>query len=59
MKELLTRFIYEEEAMGTVEVVLIAAILMGLAFMFNKGIREFMNSQLSKIKNATFTIDTN
>ncbi len=59
MKKLLRDFIYEQEAMGTVEVVLIAAILMGLAFMFNKGIREFMNAQLSKIKNATFTIDTN
>lgn len=52
-------FIYEEEAMGTVEVVLIAAVLMGLAFMFNKGIREFMDLQLKKIKNSTFTIDKN
>ncbi len=58
MKKLCRRFIYEEDAMGTVEVVLIAAILIGLAFMFNKGIREFMNIQLSKIKNATFTIET-
>jgi len=46
----LKRFIYEEDAMGTVEVVLIAAVLIGIALMFKETIVKFVDGQLKNIE---------
>lgn len=50
MKELVKNFIKEEDAMGTVEVVLIIVVLVGLAIIFRSQINSILNSIISKIK---------
>lgn len=51
MKRYLVQLWKEEEGMGTVEIVIITAILVGLALLFREQIITFLNSILSK----TFT----
>jgi len=52
----LRRFICEEEAMGTVEVVLIAAVLIGLGLMFKKTAIEFVRSHLEQFGDSEIEI---
>lgn len=47
--KLLSRLIYEEDGLGTVELVLLLAILVGLALMFRKAIVEFVRNILANI----------
>lgn len=47
---LMKRFFKEEEGIATLEIVLIAVILLGLIILFKDWIVEFFNSVLEKIK---------
>lgn len=48
MKRYLTKLWKDEEGMGTVEIVIITAILVGLALLFREQIISFLNSILEK-----------
>lgn len=48
MKAYLKRLWKNEEGMGTVEIVIITAILVGLALLFREQIITFLNNILSK-----------
>ena len=47
------QFIKEEDGMGTVEVILIIVVLVGLVVIFKEKITEIVNSILSKITSQT------
>lgn len=49
MKEL----IWEEEGMGTVEIILIIVVLVGLVIIFKEQITKIVNSIFSKITSQT------
>ncbi len=49
MKELIMSFIKEEDGLGTVEIVVIIAILIGIALLFKKQIFTFVKSLLDSI----------
>lgn len=46
---LLKSFLKEEDGLGTVEIVVIIAVLVGLALIFRKAIFSFVNQILDKI----------
>jgi hypothetical protein len=43
------KFIYEEEAMGTLEVILISAVLIGAALVFKGGITKIINDMMGNL----------
>ena len=47
------QFIKEEDGMGTVEVILIIVVLVGLVVIFKEKTTEIVNSIFSKITNQT------
>lgn len=47
------QFLTEEDGMGTVEVILIIAVLVGLVIIFKEKITEVVNSIFTKITNQT------
>ena len=47
------QFIKEEDGMGTVEVILIIVVLVGLVVIFKEKITEIVNPIFSKITNQT------
>ena len=47
------QFLTEEEGMGTVEVILIIVVLVGLVIIFKEKITEIVNSIFTKITNQT------
>lgn len=47
--ELLKRFMKEEDGLGTVEIVLITVILIGLVLMFKKPIEDMMKKITGKM----------
>ena len=47
------QFLTEEEGIGTVEVILIIVVLVGLVIIFKEKITEIVNSIFSKITNQT------
>ena len=49
MLSLVKSFLKEEEGMGTVEIVLIIAVLVAIALLFKDKITEFVNSALGNI----------
>lgn len=49
---MLRSFLRDESGMGTIEVVVIVAILVGLALVFRKGITEFVNSLMGDLFNT-------
>lgn len=55
MKQLKTMrdFIKEEEGMGTVEIILIIVVLVGLVIIFKEQITKIVNSIFSKITTQT------
>ncbi len=53
----LGRFIYEEDAMGTVEVVLIAAVLIGLGLVFKKSALTFVTNHTKQISGKQINIE--
>lgn len=48
-----SQFLTEEEGMGTVEVILIIVVLVGLVIIFKEKITEIVNSIFTKITNQT------
>ena len=52
------RFICEEEAMGTLEVILISAVLIGAAILFKEKIMDIVNTMTGDLTdNAVEAID--
>lgn len=47
------QFLTEEDGMGTVEVILIIVVLVGLVIIFKEKIMEVVNSIFTKITNQT------
>ena len=47
------QFLTEEDGMGTVEVILIIVVLVGLVIIFKEKITEVFNSNITKITNQT------
>lgn len=47
------QFFTEEDGMGTVEVILIIVVLVGLVIIFKEKITDIVNSIFSKITNQT------
>lgn len=47
------QFLTEEDGMGTVEVILIILVLVGLVIIFKEKITEVVNSIFTKITNQT------
>ena len=47
------QFLTEEDGMGTVEVILIIVVLVGLVIIFKEKITEVVNSFFTKITNQT------
>lgn len=47
------QFLTEEDGMGTVEVILIIVVLVGLVIVFKEKITEVVNSIFTKITNQT------
>jgi len=47
--ELLKRFFIEEDGMGTVEIVIIVAVLVGIALLFRKAIFGFVDDMVTKV----------
>ena len=47
------QFLTEEDGMGTVEVILIIVVLVGLVLIFKEKITEVVNSIFTKITNQT------
>lgn len=50
MMNLIKSFWKEEDGLGTVEIVLIIAVLVGLALIFKSAIVDFVNNVLGNIK---------
>ena len=50
------QFLTEEDGMGTVEVILIIVVLVGLVIIFKEKITEVVNSIFTKITNQTIKI---
>lgn len=51
MKELMKRFWTEEDGMGTIEVVILIAVLMAVALLFKDGIKKFVTDLMAKFFN--------
>ncbi|HKL43489.1 MAG TPA: Flp1 family type IVb pilin [Clostridia bacterium] len=52
------RFVCEEEAMGTLEVILISAVLIGAAILFKEKIMDIVNTMTADLTDsATDAID--
>lgn len=49
MVSILKRFIYEEDGMGTVEVIIIIAVLVGVALLFRKQLINFVNGIINNL----------
>jgi len=47
-KTLLKKFWQEEDGMGTIEVVILIAVLVAVALLFKDGIEEFVNDMMDK-----------
>lgn len=47
------QFLTEEEGMGTVEIILIIVVLVGLVLLFKEQITKIVNSIFTKITNQT------
>lgn len=47
------QFILEEDGMGTVEIILIIVVLVGLVIIFKRQITDIVNSLFDKISNQT------
>ena len=52
MKNRIKEFIYDEEGIGTIEIVLILVVLIGLVVMFRKYITGFLNDIFGQIDDA-------
>jgi Flp pilus assembly pilin Flp len=48
-KDLCKRFICEEDGMGTVEIVIIIAVLVSVALIFKDGITDFVKKMVAKV----------
>ncbi len=55
-KKTLKDFIREEEGMGTVEIILIIVVLIGLVIIFKKQLTDIVNNIFSKIVSQSNSI---
>lgn len=55
MKELLKRFWYEEDGMGTIEIVIIIAVLVAVALIFKTYLQKFLKDLTDKFFDADKT----
>ncbi len=53
MRQFIISFLKEEDGLGTVEVVVIIAVLVGIALIFRKAIFSYVNQILDTIFNST------
>lgn len=53
LKRLIREFAFNEEGMGTVEVILIIVVLVGLVIIFKKQITEIVNNLFDGITSKT------
>ncbi len=65
MRKLIMSFITEEDGLGTVEIIVIAAVLVGVALLFRKAVWAWVNNMLASLlpeegnfDNRTNVIDT-
>ncbi|HYF75187.1 MAG TPA: Flp1 family type IVb pilin [Candidatus Nitrosocosmicus sp.] len=58
MFKLLKGFIMEEDGISTVEIVVIIAILVGIALLFRKSITAYVTKVISNFINTAPTVDT-
>jgi Flp pilus assembly pilin Flp len=49
MKKLLESFLKEEDGLGTVEIILIIAVLVGVALIFRNQLINFVNKVIGKV----------
>ena len=49
VKNIITKFVEDEEGMGVVEIILIIIVLIGLVVIFKRQITSLVNSILSKM----------
>ena len=56
LKELVGRFVKEEDAVGVVEIILILVVLIGLVIIFKEQITELVKNILSKITKQSNSI---
>ena len=56
MKEVLKRFLKEEDGMGTVEIILIIVVLIGLVMIFKKQLTNIVNDIFDKIATQSSSI---
>lgn len=59
MMNLIKSFLKEEDGMGTVEIILIIAVLVGIALIFRAKIIEFVTGMIGKIFPNAGTFDDN
>ncbi len=52
MMNLFKSFLKEEDGMGTIEIVVIIAVLVMVALVFRNGIKEFVNNLMEKFFNT-------
>ena len=55
MKDLLKRFWYEEDGMGTVEIIIIIGVLVAVALIFKDGIINFVKGLMQQFFNPEAT----
>ena len=53
----LKNFFYEEEGLGTIEIAILIAVLVGLAILFRKRIVEVINNAINKGNSAVDNAD--
>ncbi len=46
-------FVYDESGLGTIELVVLILVLIGLAFLFREKIKTFLSNLLSKFNETT------
>ena len=50
-------FIFEEDGIGTVEMILILVVLIGIVIIFRDRIRDLVNNIMDTVKNKSESVD--
>lgn len=59
MKEIMKRFLEEEDGMGTVEIVLIIVVLIALVMIFKEKIKQVVNKAMNTITTNSNSVMSN
>lgn len=54
---MLKEFIYDEDGIGTVEMILILVVLIGIVIIFRDKIRELVNNIMDTVKSKSESVD--